>query len=162
MSRRTKIDLPTRGNLLKPKVMENVGTKIKYSKDKQSCYYNRGSKDLPKLHPGDAVRMQPDKYQHEWRKGEVKRKVNTRSYEVMDENNRTYRRNRKFLHKTPETVTPPVVPVEIDSPSSTGQTPAMQPEKPVPASTANTASHPEPRRSGRIRTAPTYLQEYTT
>ncbi|CAC5384426.1 unnamed protein product [Mytilus coruscus] len=59
------------------------------------------TKDLPTLKNGDTVRIQPPKFNKEWKKGTVKQQVNIRSYEV-DVGARTIRRNRRQLKHTLE------------------------------------------------------------
>ena len=57
--RRTKTLLPTAGTLLQPKIMEGTEDKLKERKTKQALFYNKGTKELPELQPGDTVRMKP-------------------------------------------------------------------------------------------------------
>ena len=101
--RRTKTLLPTAGTLLQPKIMEETEDKLKERKTKQALFYNKGTKELPELQPGDTVRMKPlpsDK-EKQWRKGSVVKQVAPRSYEV-DLQGTMLRRNRIHLVKTKE------------------------------------------------------------
>ena len=82
--RRTKTLLPTAGTLLQPKIMEGTEDKLKERKTKQALFYNKGTKELPELQPGDTVRMKPLPSDKEklWRKGSVVKQVAPRPYEV--------------------------------------------------------------------------------
>ena len=82
--RRTKTLSPTAGTLLQPKIMEGTEDKLKERKTKQALFYNKGTKELPELQPGDTVRMKPLPSDKEklWRKGSVVKQVAPRSYEV--------------------------------------------------------------------------------
>ena len=69
LSRRTKTNLPTSSNLLKPSVAEDTLEKDKQRKLKQKCYYDRSANDLPDLQKDDVVRMQPFRLNEKtWRK----------------------------------------------------------------------------------------------
>ena len=161
MSRRTKTLLPTRGNLLSPQIVENVNKKITESKARQAHYYNRGAKDMENLRPGDTVRIKPAKYHNEWKLGEVKRQVATRSYEIVDENNSTLRRNRSFLHKTPENKPAEAATNELDMPSADAQERPVSPGRThEPQRQARITAQPELRHSGRACKPPKYLQDY--
>ena len=60
-SRRTKTLLPTAGNLLNQADADAGKTAqlLQARKDRQSFYYNNGSKTLQPLEKGDVVRIQP-------------------------------------------------------------------------------------------------------
>ena len=81
--RRIKTLLPTVGALLQPKVVEGTEEKLKERKANQERYYNRGSRELPELLPGDTVRMKPlptDRAKHvQWKKAMVVKHVAPRS-----------------------------------------------------------------------------------
>ena len=101
--RRTKTLLPTAGTLLQRKIMEETEDKLKERKTKQALFYNKGTKELPELQPGDTVHMKPLPSDKEklWRKGSVVKQVAPRSYEV-DLQGTMFRRNRRHLVKTKE------------------------------------------------------------
>ena len=99
MNRRTRTTLPTSENLLKPHLTGNIGKSIAKKQAKQQYYYNRGAKELEKLHEGDRVKVQPFGLgEKNWSDGRVIREVRPRSYEV-EANGRKYIRNRKHLRK---------------------------------------------------------------
>ena len=103
--RRTKTLLPTSNHLLKPKTPKDVHKKLQLQKSKQTKYYNRSVKELPELHPGDIVRVQPLKSMNrhkQWARAEVDTKVDIRSYQVRTEDGRVLRRNRRHLKHTKE------------------------------------------------------------
>ena len=105
MSRRTKTLLPTTKNLLVPEVTLGQHQKILANKQRQAKYYNQGARDLPALKSGDVVRvdLSPDSLKHEdLRKAQVKATVGERSYEVVTEDGKRFRRNRVHLRKSNE------------------------------------------------------------
>ena len=84
LSRRTKTNLPTSSNLLKPSVAENTLEKDKLRKLKQKFYYDRSASDLQDLQKDDVVRMQPFRLNEKtWRKGKVLKPLGRRSYVVV-------------------------------------------------------------------------------
>ena len=83
-------------------------TKFKKQKHrKQKTYYDRSAKELPSLNKGERVRVKPHASQQskEWKKAQVLRQVNTRSYKVQQEDGRIFIRNRKHLKATTEPFT---------------------------------------------------------
>ena len=58
MSRRTKTLLPTTAKLLAPRVVQNHHQEIVKGQERQAKYYNRRSKDLPRLKKEGKVRVQ--------------------------------------------------------------------------------------------------------
>ena len=92
--RRIKTLLPTSSKLLKPKVPE-VDQKLKLQKSKQSFHYNKGTKELQELKPGDTVRVQPMKLgKKNWVQAQVDEKVDIRSYRVRTEDGSMYKVGR--------------------------------------------------------------------
>jgi len=98
--RKTKTLLPVSTKLLVPSTPANVKTKLQSSQDKQASYYNRVSKSLPELLPGDVVRMKLPG-QTEWSKAVCKYQGAPRSY-VVECNGHMCRRNHKDLRPTAE------------------------------------------------------------
>ena len=101
MNRRLRSKLPVIQKQLKPKVIsqKTVHEKLTKKQQKQKFFYDKSSKNLSKLNPGDTVRVQNDK---KWEPGVVVENATTpRSYHVQTERGR-YRRNRKHLKKTKE------------------------------------------------------------
>ena len=69
----------------------------------QAKYYNRTTKDLPKLSEGDVVRMKPFKLgAKSWQNAQVTARLDERSYTVETESGTIYRRNRQLLKKRSE------------------------------------------------------------
>ena len=91
-----------------PKIEERTEDKLKERKAKQEHYYNRGTRELTELQPGDTVRMKPlpTDRQKLWKKGVVVKQVAPRSYEV-DLQGSVYRRNRRHLVKIKESPSQP-------------------------------------------------------
>ena len=105
--RRMKTLLPTSNHLLKPKIPKEVEDKLTLKKAKQAIYYDRGTKELEELLPGDLVRIQPQpsklRKRKDWTLARVEGKVDIRSYQVQTEDGRLYRRNRRHLRCTQAT-----------------------------------------------------------
>ena len=70
-------------------------------------YYDRGTKELEELLPGDLVRIRPQQSKlrkiKDWTLARVEGKVDVRSYQVRTEDGPVYRRNRRHLRRTQET-----------------------------------------------------------
>ena len=98
-SRRTRTLVPTARSLLKPQVCENVEQKLIDKKKKQADAYNRHTKELSTLQPGQVVRVRAG---DRWVKSKVEEQVDIRSYKIQTENGRVYRRNRRHLRPTLE------------------------------------------------------------
>ena len=100
--RRTKTKLPTAQSLLKPKILEpqTVKAQLEYYRHENKKYFDKGSKELPKLQPGDTVRIQTDKG---WSSpgSVINRCPEPRSYNVLTPAGRVIRRNRRHLLHTP-------------------------------------------------------------
>ena len=175
MGRRTRTLLPTSASLLKPKVPVMVKKQLTNKRRKQASLFNRGSKSLSELKPGDTVRMRPDTTNKTWRKGVCKKKVAPRSYEVVSEG-KLYRRNRRHLALTKETVEEDVAlpDLALETPNQPLQNdfPSTQEKPPQevtggdtgiktnhPASNPGKPSNPIERRSsrGRLLKTPDYF-----
>jgi hypothetical protein len=101
MDRRTRGVLPTPPSLLKP-VNKSIKNQLRERQNKQKFYYDRQTKPLPELRPGDVVRIQDEQYKKTLKSAIVKGKAEKpRSYIVSSEG-MDYRRNRKHLIKTAE------------------------------------------------------------
>ena len=98
-SRRTRTLVPSARSLLKPQVCENVEQKLIDKKKKQADAYNRHTKELSTLQPGQVVRVRAG---DRWVKSKVEEQVDVRSYKIQTENGRVYRRNRRQLRPTLE------------------------------------------------------------
>lgn len=111
MGRRTKTTLPSAPVLLKPqKLPENTTERLLEKHENQAQYYNRSTKPLPLLKPGEVVRMRT---QDGWTPAQVKCHAGKpRSY-VVKKHGRDYRRNRRDLMRTKESVLP--VPPDIEA-----------------------------------------------
>lgn len=79
-----------------------VNRKLVDRKIKKSSYYNRGAREMSKLHEGDTVRIRPFGREKTWTKVQVEDQVDSRSYEVRTEDGRVYRRNRRHLRRSRE------------------------------------------------------------
>ena len=134
MSRRTKTLLPTTAKLLQPQNRDGQHKKMLANQERQAKYYDRGARTLPDLKPGDTVRMYhgPSKTKsQELLKAMVNSKLGSRSYEVLTEDGRNFRRNRVHLRKSEEKFQP-----NSQTTSTTNEDSTPQP--------ASTKSHPQP------------------
>ena len=130
-SRRTKTLLPTTGELLQPRVPNNITEDIEYRRQKAKVYYDKGAHLLPPLEIGDTVRLQPQDKTGSWNKASVIKKVAERSYLVRTPQGHLLRRNRKFLRATgetsEETINPTRLPTEPFRPEqSPGKSESIQ------------------------------------
>ena len=103
-SRRTRTLLPMSTKLLKPDHYASVKDKLISVQDRQASYYNKVSRPLPEIQPGDVVRLKLPG-ENVWSKVLCTSQVALRSYTV-EFKGRTYRRNRKDLRCTLETPDP--------------------------------------------------------
>ena len=97
--RRTRTLLPTATSVLKPSITPGVREKFLKKKERQTYYYNRGTRELSPLRKGDAVVMLPSPQARKWKKAQVEDQVDVRSYAVRTEDGRVFRRNRRHLKK---------------------------------------------------------------
>ncbi|CAB3995375.1 Hypothetical predicted protein [Paramuricea clavata] len=85
MLQRTKTLLPVTAKLLAPRVVETHYQEIVKGQECQAKYYNRGTKNLPRLRKEDKVRIQDHRQGLKKSlsvKAIVKAEVDIRSYEV--------------------------------------------------------------------------------
>ena len=169
LGRRCKTLLPAHGALLQPRYPTEVDTQaINKQKQRQQYYYDRHTRPLKPLSPGDSVRMRLPG-QSTWSPGVCAGLVGPRSYEVKV-GDRTFVRNRRHLIQSKETV-PEDLPEAEDSPrqqeGSEATPPQCQPEDQQPAGTPSVESGTTPmctpqslRRSGRIREKPNRLGNF--
>ena len=102
MGRRTKGLLPTTSTLLRP-TRNSVKTHLQERQKKQKYYYDRQSKPLVDLKPGESVRIHDSSSTKPLKQAVVVRKLQEpRSY-VVSSDGVEYRRNRRDLIKTSET-----------------------------------------------------------
>ncbi|XP_068726473.1 uncharacterized protein [Montipora capricornis] len=97
--RRTRTLLPTVTSLLKPTTTPGVREKLLKKKERQTYYYNRGTRELSPLRKGDAVVMLPSPQARKWKKAQVEHQVDVQSYAVRTEDGRVFRKNRRHLKK---------------------------------------------------------------
>ena len=102
MGRRTRGLLPTTSTLLKPE-HKSVKKQLQERQRKQKYYYDRQSKPLVNLNPGETVRIHDSASTKPLKQAVVVRKLQEpRSY-VVSSDGVEYRRNRRDLIKTSET-----------------------------------------------------------
>ena len=101
IGRRTQFQLPITDKLLKPNLIKGIPKIQKKKLENQKKYYNRSSRNLKVLKPGDVIRLQPNPGEKYWKKGKVVEEISPRKYKVSV-NGKYYVRNRKFLRYTTE------------------------------------------------------------
>lgn len=118
MSRLVKTNIPMNDLLRKPKIEEDVTSKLQLIRQKSALYYNKTAKERPEFSPEAFVYFKK-KMQSEWEKGEVVRKANApRSYFVKNQEGVVYRRNKWFIKNRP---TPPENQTQTPSTSNENQ-----------------------------------------
>ena len=104
MGRKLRSVLPVTLDQLLPKITptEQIKENIHCAKQQQKKYYDQGSKTQTSLSIGDTARIQ----QHDktWKPAVVMEKHNDRSYSVKTPDGAVYRRNRRHLLKSKETI----------------------------------------------------------
>ncbi len=121
MSRRLRSPIPVAKNLLKPETEEKIREKLLQRQLRQKYYYDKGSKPLSELKPGDTARVRRGR---EWEPAVVIGQHDTpRSYDVITSDGKTLRHNRSHLLFTKEP--PPTIgrPVDMPETSSAQQIP---------------------------------------
>ena len=110
MSRRLRASLPMTGKMLEPEIPENTRVKLDHRQQKQKRSYDKATKSLPELKPGDVIRYQKGRL---WMPAVVIGKHSTpRSYNIKTGNGNILRRNRRHLRKTIEV--PPLPAPDLD------------------------------------------------
>ena len=153
--RRTRALLPTATSLLKPTTTPGVREKLLKKKERQTYYYNRGTRELSPLRKGDAVVMRPSPQARKWKKAQVEDQVDVRSYAIRTEDGRVFRRNRRYLKKydppaathTPEVEVRPSKITSTSTPPAEGavkdsEEPPIQPAQLVSADVSTPPSSP--------------------
>ena len=131
---------------------------------------------MVRLQPGDTIRIHPPKYSQQWGPATVDKQVGVRSYQVITDGGRVYRRNRRHLRLTAEVPKQFLPDMEISS-SDPGPLPLTKVEQvpPVAESTPQEMVKPQttpnpqaddvtsPERCSarrRIIRRPAYLSDY--
>ena len=106
LGRRTRANLPITEDLLKPYGMKLEKFKTEEKQRKSAEYYNQGAKELTPLVEGQSVRMKPFALgDRVWKRGQIAKRLDERSYEVQVEDGNLVNRNRVHLKTTAEPVT---------------------------------------------------------
>ena len=101
--RRTRTLLPTATSPLKPTTTPGVREKLLKKKERQTYYYNRGTRELSPLRKGDAVVMLPSPQARKWKKAEVEDQVDVRSYAVLTKRWKSFSEKPKAPKEIPST-----------------------------------------------------------
>lgn len=102
-----KTKLPTAELLLFRNSIDEseIGERIKKKRKKQKEYFDRNAKTLPELQLGDRIIFK--KTDKKWYYGKIVQNINGRSYVIKDNNNNYFRRNRRFIVKSKNSVSDP-------------------------------------------------------
>lgn len=176
--RRTRTSIPTAPSLLQPEIPHGARDKMLKRKEIQTKFYNRNTKELPQLQPGDKVHVQTDN-KSKWYKAKVQEQVDIRSYNIRTEDGRVYRRNRRHLRKSVQPTASKIVqePLEDHYKLTSREPTVIQPstareqtiettnsEPIVQPPTAQVTSSDQPTqittRSGRAVKLPKHLEDY--
>ncbi|XP_035690003.1 uncharacterized protein K02A2.6-like [Branchiostoma floridae] len=149
MSRRTRTQVPINTQALEPKVVPNVHNNINKRKARAKRYYDKGTRSLPPIQPGQQVRVEltPQKAA-QWKYGTCVQRVAPKSYEV-EVDGAKYRRNRKHIRDTTEEQKPST---DVDETTTAPAT--ATPESTAETTTTTTEPTPYVTRSGRTVKAP--------
>jgi hypothetical protein len=175
MSRRLNAKIPTHASLLKPEPVntKTVNEKLNDKQVLQKMYYDRGTKELSPLKPGEGVRVwNPDK--KIWKPAIVETTVDKpRSYIVVTKEGSKLRRNRQDIKRSPEVSFTPQLPCDQDlqlsqdyQSADQSQTTHKQQELGVLPSPVKEKGHTEQnsseglRKSTRDRKKPVRFKEY--
>ena len=169
MSRKLRTRLPTPKYLLKPmpRPASQVRQQLLSRQQSQKSFYDRGTRHLPELHQGEAVRIQQGRV---WKPAVVlKQHVAPRSYIVATPDGKQMRRNRVHLQQTKEAaqaVSPDLEPVSNEScpslPLNTEdrvETGMTEPQSSWNEQSEVQLGEPPLRRSQRVRRVPQRLIE---
>ena len=169
MSRKMRRRLPTPKYLLKPipKPTSQVRQQLLSRQRSQKNFFDRGTRPLPELHQGEAVRIQQRRV---WKPAVVvKHHVAPRSYIVAAPDGTQMRRNRVHLQQRKEAaqvIRPDLVPVsnEPSQPFPQNTEDGVETGRTEPQTSRNEQSEvqlgePPLRRSQRVRRAPQRLIE---
>ena len=165
MGRQIRTTLPILPQHLSPKQPEEqkIRQADQQAKQKNALYYNRGTKPLSQLSPGDSIRMRT-KEGHWSDTGTVLEKHSQpRSY-IVQQGDGIYRRNRSHLQVQPDSATnnqPETVPSDG---TCVQQTPERAPAPPPDPSTPTPTTPVAVRRSHRTKNPPAWMSrgEYDT
>ncbi|XP_055922736.1 uncharacterized protein K02A2.6-like [Eupeodes corollae] len=113
MSRRTRTNIPSSEQSLKPKVVQNLQHNLIEARNRSKFYADKGSHQKQPFQPGEKIRIQQPN--RNWISGTVVKPANTpRSYMVQTDDGSIYRRNSSHLHKTIRATVVPQKYVMID------------------------------------------------
>lgn len=167
MNRRLKDKIPMSANLLKPAIISDSREMLQQRQHRQKYFYDRGSRKNRNYHVGDNVRLHRGKV---WDAAIITGQHDTpKSFYVTTSDGETYRRNQRFLNPWSKPVQ--IMPHSDDTytqtdKSETSQAVTLKPKLSKFVSPPDVPQEPQqpisPRRSGRTRVPPVWLQEYDT
>ena len=135
----------------------------------QKHYYDRSSKELPKIQPHEIVRIRQPDNPKIWNRAIVtERATQPNSYFVNTEDGHTYRRNRRDILKTNENVFNPIYylpeaskpPNQPNLSSHIPSSPTIEREMVTPAENTPIVDNAPLRRSTRNHSVPKKLNDY--
>ena len=161
LGRRCRTLLPITESLLNPRYP--VKQDVKELQAQKQRHYNKHSKDLKPINPGESVRMRLPG-QTTWTLGTCTAVVGPRSYEIKI-GNTTYRRNRRHLIRSSESGSAENVKWDLEQQTETpdegdSTSTAEQTETSTAPGTDGTQEAPSVRRSQRHHQSPRWMEDY--
>ena len=162
MNRQLRTKLPVSSELLKPEVVKSKQKELVERQKSQKFYYDKKSKPLPEVSPGEIVRFKKDIGLSNWEPAVVETDHGERSFILRSENDKLYRRNRRHILKTGENVfqkqeTQFDNDFQISENANDTNTPKFDQQE---TATSAASDQPMGTRSGRISKKSAYLEEY--
>ena len=161
-NRQLKTKLPVSSELLKPEVAKSKQKELDERQKSQKFYYDKKSKPLPEVSPGEIVRFKKDIGLSNWEPAVVETDHGERYFILRSENDKLYRRNRRHILKTGENVfqkqeTQFDNDFQISENANDTNTPKFDQQE---TATSAASDQPMGTRSGRISKKSAYLEEY--
>lgn len=175
MNRTLRSKLPTTKVWLEPNSLTSPQSKLQLRQMKQKYFHDRKCAKLPHVEDKEVIRIQnPDNRQ--WEPAVVQKDFGNRSYNVLNQQGNTVRRNRSQMLKSNETrfhISPPEVETSefeqpemeqmsdyVPSVSDNVKSGNVSMNISVRSKPENSISSGNVTRSGRVTKPPTYLSEY--
>ena len=162
MNCQLKTKLPVSSELLKPEAVKSKQKELVARQKSQKFYYDKKSKLLLEVSPGEIVRFKKDIGSSHWEPAVVQTDHGELSFILRSENDKLYRRNRKHILKTGENVFKKrETQFDNDFPISENANDTNTPKSYQHETPTSVASdQPIVTRSGSISKKPAYLKEY--
>ncbi|KAK3084719.1 hypothetical protein FSP39_017965 [Pinctada imbricata] len=160
MNRQLRTKLPIAKALLRPSGIDNAKPQLDKRQAKQKFYHDKNVVMLPKVSPGEIVRMR-DTQNATWQKAKIEENLGNRSYILKSDKGSLYRRNREHVLKSHEDSFRVQIPVDQQFQDDCNSTPSVITPQPEPPTASDKPPNtPVTTRSGRVSKKPGYLSDY--